>query len=94
MTTIYVLIVVLALYAFCSSKINTDAIFKKLWLLFVILGAAIDFSQSGRVIEIPNYFIEFGILIYLASEAFRAVANKRNRRADDRARKDSGVKAR
>lgn len=83
MKILYILLIALSLYAFCSVKINTDAVFKKLWLLLVILGASIDYSQIGRMREIPNYFIEFGLLIYLASEAFRAFTNKRNRRFND-----------
>lgn len=93
METVYMLIIGLALYAFCSNRINTETVVKKLWLLLVILGACIDLSQIGRAVEIPNYFIEAGLLVYLSAEAHRALTNKRNRRATDTERRHNEVEA-
>jgi hypothetical protein len=85
MDILYIVIIALALHAFLSEKINTEAVLKKFWILFIILGSLIDFSQLDKVNPIPNYFIEIGLLFYFVSNIIRAYFHKLDRRASDRA---------
>lgn len=81
--TLYILIIVLAMNAFVSTKINTDNLLKKIALLLIIVGALIAHYQFDRGFRIENPFIAMGMVFYFAADYLTAHFRKPDDRKDD-----------
>jgi len=78
MTTIYILIFVVAAFLEVSHKMNTRNLLKKGALTLIMLGAILILANRH------NCLIEIGALLYLITEIWQVYYNRKNRRACDK----------
>ena len=83
MQILYILIIIFALNAFFSSKINTDNLVKKIALLLIIVGALVANYQFNRGFRIENPFLALGVTLHFTADYLTAHFRKKDQRKTD-----------
>lgn len=65
MTTFYLIFAIMAVYAECSSSINTRNLLKKLALFLIVISCIVELGGSS------NHLLEYGSMLYIAADFWR-----------------------